>query len=65
MLEIFSFLEFTINLVSCIINRKIHEDSFDVTFGVEITLFLRDLGKLIFISKERKFILKSEIDMAL
>ena len=65
MLEIFSFIEFTIDLVSCILNRKIHEDTFDLTFAIEITSFLRDIAKLLFVSKERKYITKADMDAAL
>ena len=51
MLNVFKFLEFLINVVSCILNRKISEEAFDITFAIELTLFLRDLAKLLFVSK--------------
>lgn len=51
MLEIFNFLEYIINLISCLVNRKVHEDTLDLTLTVELTMLLRDLAKLLFVSK--------------
>jgi F0F1-type ATP synthase membrane subunit a len=64
-LDIFSFIEFTMNMISCILNRKISEEAFDITFVIEFTLFLRDIAKMLFVSKERKLISKTDIDIAL
>lgn len=58
MLEIFNFLEYIINLISCLVNRKVHEDTLDLTLTVELTMLLRDLAKLLFVSKEKKIITK-------
>jgi hypothetical protein len=52
-------------LISCILNRKISEEAFDITFVIEFTLFLRDIAKMLFVSKERKLISKTDIDIAL
>jgi hypothetical protein len=47
------------------LNRKISEEAFDITFVIEFTLFLRDIAKMLFVSKERKLISKADIDIAL